>query len=134
MLTVSNRGGITTKEATGLNRTVASGATRRQFVRLGAAWMIGAYSPGLEALQGVAKPLAQAATTSTSLAKAYAFLDSMMDLYAKGATLRLIQSYVPTRALNLDDTGFTYDNAATQITFLRRGQANDLTRAQGARQ
>jgi hypothetical protein len=53
----------------------------------------------------------------------------MMDLYAKGSTLRLAQSYVPTAALNLGDEGFTYDNAALLIAFLTRGQASDLTRA-----
>jgi hypothetical protein len=67
--------------------------------------------------------------SSVSLQKAYAFLDTMMDLYAKGSTLRLAQSYLPTAALNLGDTGFTYDNAAMLIAFLQRGQANDLTRA-----
>jgi hypothetical protein len=65
----------------------------------------------------------------SSLSRAYLFLDHMMDLYAGGSTLRLSQSYVPTSALNLGDTAFTYDNAATLIAFLQRGQSGDLARA-----
>jgi len=71
----------------------------------------------------------RAAAAPSSLSKAYTFLDRMMDLYAKGSTLRLIQSYVPTAALNLGDTGFTYDNAATVIALLKRGQKTDVARA-----
>jgi hypothetical protein len=53
----------------------------------------------------------------------------MMDLYAKGSTLRLAQSYMPTTVLNLGDEGFTYHNAALLIALLVRGQESDLTRA-----
>lgn len=75
---------------------------------------------------GLSLPRALAAT---SLGKAYSFLDSMMDRYATGSTLRLSQSYVPTAALNLGDIAFTYDNAAVLIAFLQRGQSDDLARA-----
>lgn len=64
-----------------------------------------------------------------SLAKAYAFLDQMMDFHGQGQTIRLLQSYLPTAALDLGDTGFTYDNAVALIAFLLRGQANDIERA-----
>jgi hypothetical protein len=66
----------------------------------------------------------------TSLAKAYTLLDQMMDLYDVGATLRLSQSFVPTAALNLGNTAYTYDNAATLIAFLTRGDTDDLSRAE----
>ena len=94
--------------------------TRRDFVGLGSrAILLG----GLFTL----RPLR--AFAATSLSKAYNFLDSMMDRYASGSTLRLSQSYVPTAALNLGDIAFTYDNAVVLTAFLQRGQGDDPTRA-----
>ncbi len=70
------------------------------------------------------QPLAPA-----TLAKAYRFLDDMMDRYAPGVTTRLVQSYVPTKALNLGDIGYTYDSDLVTIAFLTRGSSDDLARA-----
>jgi len=66
---------------------------------------------------------------ASSLSKAYMFLDQMMDLYAKGLTLRLAQSYVNTDMLNLGTLGFTYDNDVMIMALLERGLSNDLSRA-----
>jgi len=103
--------------------------TRRRFLGAGAACLTSAYALGAETRTSAAGPGFRPAASLTSLGKAYLFLGSMMDLYAKGSTLRLAQSYVPTPALDLGDTGFIYDNALTLTAFLQRGQANDLTRA-----
>src|SRR6202020_2128710 len=51
----------------------------------------------------------------SSPALAYAFLDDMMDLYTIGATLRMAQSFVPTRALRSGDVSYTYDDALVAI-------------------
>lgn len=65
----------------------------------------------------------------TSLEKAYLFLDQMMDVHGQGQTIPLLQSYLPIPALDLGDTGFTYDNAVALIAFLLRGQPKDIERA-----
>ncbi len=52
----------------------------------------------------------------------------MMDAYAQGSTLRLIQSYSDQQGLQ--STAFTYDNAVSIHAFLIRGLGEDLTRAQ----
>lgn len=67
--------------------------------------------------------------TSTSVDRAFAFLDRMMDLYASGDTLRLAQSFVPTKALHLGATAFTYDQAVLLAALLARGSSDDLARA-----
>ncbi len=66
---------------------------------------------------------------SSSLDEAYAFLDNMMDLYVRGTTTRLVQSFVPTRALQLGDIAYTYDSALVVIAFLQRATSDDLARA-----
>lgn len=65
---------------------------------------------------------------TASYDKAYSFLDVMMDAYAQGSTLRLIQSYSDQQGLQ--STAFTYDNAVSIHAFLVRGLPEDLTRAQ----
>ena len=114
------------------NQLPALGITRRRFVGLSAAWLAKAYSLGVNTLgstEGSAGAMGSAVPALTPLNKAYLFLETMMDLYAKGSALRLAQSYVPTAALNLGATGFTYDNDVTLIAFLERGQSGDLARA-----
>jgi len=76
------------------------------------------------------QPLRPIRGLKRSLARAYEFLDEMMDLYANGITLRLAQSYVPTTAQNLGDLAYTYDNAAMITALLQRGTSDDLSRAQ----
>jgi hypothetical protein len=59
--------------------------------------------------------------------KAYSFLQSMMDAYARGQTLRLIQSY--SDQMGLQSTSFVYDNAVVIIALLERGDDASLQRA-----
>lgn len=107
------------------------GLSRRHFLKLGtnATCLAGVYGFGAGSLAAWTHPMLVQAAGASSVAKAYKFLDHMMDRYFQGSTLRLIQSYVPTHALNLGDTGFTYDNAATVIALLQRSPADDMTRA-----
>ncbi len=65
---------------------------------------------------------------AASYDKAYSFLNAMMDAYAQGSTLRLIQSYSDQQGLQ--STAFTYDNAVSIHAFLIRGLGEDLARAQ----
>jgi hypothetical protein len=67
--------------------------------------------------------------SATPLDRAYLFLDAMMDKYARGTTARLVQSFVPTRALKLGDIGYTYDNDLVVIALLQRGSSDDVARA-----
>ncbi len=67
-------------------------------------------------------------TFRASIDRACAFLDTMMDAYAQGATLRLIQSYSDQGGLL--STAFTYDNAVAIQAYLLRGRADDIERAQ----
>lgn len=64
----------------------------------------------------------------TSAQAAYDFLDSMMDAYATGTTVRLIQSY--SDQSGLESTGFTYDNAVSIDAYLLRNGYGDLARAE----
>lgn len=65
-----------------------------------------------------------------SLSDAYDFLDSFMDAYASGSTLRLIQSYAGNPDSGLETTGFTYDNALVIHAYLASGDHDALARAQ----
>lgn len=66
---------------------------------------------------------------ATPLDKAYIFLDGMMDRYAQGDTLRLVQSYVQTPIFDNGDISYTYDDAVMIIALLQRGQPDDIARA-----
>src|ERR1700692_4132304 len=52
---------------------------------------------------------ADAARFQVSMQNAYVFLDTMMDAYAQGSTMRLSQSY--SDEIGLESTAFVYDNA-----------------------
>ena len=71
-------------------------------------------TPQLNALFGKDR-----AAYAESIEAAYAFLDFMMDAYARGTTLRLVQSY--SDQLGLLSTAFTYDNAVAIDAYLVRG-------------
>ncbi len=103
--------------------------TRRGFLKI-AAEAMGAAGLAALALRGGSRadrPLPP--DLRSSVDRAYAFLARMMDLYATGALLRLAQSYVPTPALDLADTAFTYDNALAIVAYLERGREDDVQRA-----
>ena len=63
-----------------------------------------------------------------SITKGLAFQNAMMDAYASGNTVRLIQSYADQSGL--ESTAFTYDNAVAIHAYLLRGDADSLRRAQ----
>lgn len=65
---------------------------------------------------------------AASFHQAYLFLSAMMDAYAEGPTLRLVQSYVDQQGLLT--TGFTYDNALVINAYLMRGRMEDVARAE----
>ncbi|HEY6250248.1 MAG TPA: Tat pathway signal sequence domain protein [Candidatus Angelobacter sp.] len=67
------------------------------------------------------------ANLKDGLAKAYSFLEQMMDAYAQGQTLRLIQSY--SDQMGLLSTSFVYDNSVVINALLLRGGANLTQRA-----
>jgi hypothetical protein len=63
-----------------------------------------------------------------SIEKAFEFQNTMMDAYATGSTIRLIQSYADQSGL--ESTAFTYDNAVSIHAYLLRGGHDDLQRAE----
>ena len=64
---------------------------------------------------------------ATGAQKSHVFLQSMMDAYAQGQTLRLIQSY--SDQMQLQSTSFVYDNAVVINALLERGDQPNLQRA-----
>jgi hypothetical protein len=107
--------------------------SRRKFIGLGAATAAGFsslnFAPSAHAAP--TNPIAGSADESTyleSIEKAVDFENSMMDAYATGSTVRLIQSY--TDQIGLLSTGFTYDNAVSILAYLVHGSDDSLSRAQ----
>jgi hypothetical protein len=67
----------------------------------------------------------------SSPASAYLFLDQMMDRYATGPTLRLVQSFTGGTLQKKGFTGsVTYDDAVVIDALLVRGTPDDLARAE----
>ncbi len=74
---------------------------------------------------------APASVPPSSEANAYLFLDQMMDMYATGSALRLVQSFtggVLEKKKYTDSV--TYDDALIIDALLARGTADDVARAQ----
>jgi hypothetical protein len=67
---------------------------------------------------------------TSSIAKAVSFLNTMMDAYATGSTIRLAQSYSDQEFAPFSPVAFTYDNAVTIHAYLLHGDADSLARAQ----
>lgn len=63
-----------------------------------------------------------------SITGARQFLNFMMDAYATGDTVRLIQSYSDQNGL--ESTAFTYDNAVSIHAYLLSGDGDSLSRAE----
>jgi hypothetical protein len=64
----------------------------------------------------------------SSIENAFTFQKTMMDAYATGDTVRLIQSYSDQSGLL--STAMSYDNAVSIHAYLLRGQKDDLARAE----
>ena len=62
-----------------------------------------------------------------AIQKAFTFQNTMMDAYATGNTIRLMQSYSDQA---LGATAFTYDNAVSIHAYLLEGSSDSLRRAQ----
>jgi len=92
-----------------------SGALKRQWCAIVIAWL--------------AASLANCAQAQGSLDKGYAFLDRMMDTYAKGSAPRLIQSFVSTPTFSTGTHAYTYDSDVAIIALLRHGRRADISRA-----
>ena len=67
-------------------------------------------------------------TYQRAIQSAIEFQNQMMDAYATGKTVRLIQSY--TDQSGLESTAFTYDNAVSIHAYLLHGSADSLARAE----
>ena len=76
---------------------------------------------------GGGSPIAEAEGYLSSINKAFAFQEMMMDAYATGDTIRLTQSYSDG---GLQSTSFTYDNAVSIHAYLLRGTPDGLKRAE----
>jgi hypothetical protein len=63
----------------------------------------------------------------SAIRSAIQFQNEMMDAYASGNTVRLIQSYADQSGL--ESTAFTYDNAVSIHAYLLEGSADSLARA-----
>ena len=76
---------------------------------------------------GDESPCDEDSLLAAGVEKTYAFLHSMMDAYAQGQTLRLIQSY--SDQMGLQSSSFVYDNAVVINALLERGDNLNLQRA-----
>lgn len=75
-------------------------------------------------------PFREDRSLAKSVQNAYAFLDQMMDAYAQGNIVRLVQSYADQIAGGtFFSTAFIYDNALLLLAYLTRGQREDMARA-----
>jgi hypothetical protein len=105
--------------------------SRRKFfgVGLGAAFA-GASPLAIVAAANAESPsvVGAAAEFQKSVEDAIAFQTFMMDAYATGRTVRLIQSYADQSGLL--STGFTYDNAVSIHAYLVHGTSASLARAE----
>ncbi len=80
----------------------------------------------LDEVEGLGTQL-DATTMLRSLERAFAFQNLMMDAYATGATVRLVQSYSDEA---LGATAFTYDNAVSIHAYLASGREDLQDRAE----
>jgi hypothetical protein len=109
--------------------------SRRKFFGfgLGAAAAAGLVPLGLTQLAHAAPANAAAGPADTntyfgSIEHAIEFQNTMMDAYATGSTVRLIQSYADQSGL--ESTAFTYDNAVSIHAYLLYASRDSLARAE----
>ena len=112
--------------------------SRRQLAKLsvGAAAVAGLASfPGLQAIaeargdetSGWKSSFFRNPVFAAAFDNAYSFLNTMMDAYAEGQTVRLSQSYTDQQGLRT--TGFVYDNSLVLQAHLLRERGDDISRA-----
>ncbi|HKF48771.1 MAG TPA: hypothetical protein VKB38_15540 [Terracidiphilus sp.] len=103
--------------------------SRRRFFGYGLGAAVVGAAPLTAAKTALAAPTPaqEAEAFFQSIANAARFQNMMMDSYATGATVRLIQSYADQSGL--ESTAFTYDNAVSIHAYLLEGSADSLSRA-----
>ena len=67
-------------------------------------------------------------STSFNEDNAYTYLYTVMDRYASGTNLRLLDSYEPISTWDDSDTAWVYDNALAMLALMARGTATDWER------
>jgi hypothetical protein len=117
-----------------LGRNEMDAISRRKFFGFG----LGAAAAGVSPLSltqlARAFPATSAAAPSGediylgSIEQAFQFQNQMMDAYATGSTVRLIQSYADQSGL--ESTAFTYDNAVSIHAYLLHGSRDSLARSE----
>jgi len=109
--------------------------SRRDFFGMG----IGAAAAATVAPLTCVTPAHASTTASTldsagdhagSIDNAVLFLNTMMDAYATGNTIRLAQSYSDQEFAPFSPVAFTYDNAVTIHAYLVRGDRDSMDRAE----
>src|ERR1700739_3999202 len=108
-----------------------SGISRRDLFGMGigaaAAASVAPFTLGTPAYAASANSLTpNAHEYASSIAKAVSFLNTMMDAYATGSTIRLAQSYSDQEFAPFSPVAFTYDNAVTIHAYLLHGDADSL--------
>lgn len=103
--------------------------SRRKFFGVGLGAAVAGAMPMTAAKAALAAPapVQDAENYFQSIANALKFQNRMMDAYATGSTVRLIQSYADS---GLQSTAFTYDNAVSIHAYLLEGSHDSLARAQ----
>ncbi len=107
------------------------GAGRSFRIRRAASALAAALVALVTIVAGASAPAATAQPTGASVSAGYEFLAEMMDRYASGPELRLVQSYSGgTLEREGVDDSFTYDDALIVDALLARGEPEDLAHAQ----
>jgi hypothetical protein len=115
-----------------------SKVSRRQLARLSVGAAAAASLASFPGLQGLAEvredettgresSFARNPVFAAAFDNSYSFLNTMMDAYAQGQTVRLSQSYTDQQGLRT--TGFVYDNSVALQAHLLRGRGDDVSRA-----
>ncbi len=107
--------------------------SRRHLLGLGSAAAVTAAFPTLAASRAAsaqaipASLITDGETLLNSINNGFTFVNRMMDAYATGSTIRLVQSYSDAA---VQASAFTYDNAVIIHAYLAAGDADDIARAE----
>ena len=102
--------------------------SRRELARVGVGAVAATALASLpEKSRAQEAPCDEDSLLAAGVEKTYTFLHSMMDAYAQGQTLRLVQSY--SDQMGLLSSSFVYDDAVVINALLERGDPADLQRA-----
>jgi len=97
---------------------------------LGSALLLVAYRQGDLVHAGTtAAPASTPAATPSNEVNGYTHLYEVMDKYATGEVLRLLESYEDADTFSDGDTAWVYDNALVMLALMARGTDEDWARA-----